>query len=61
MAEVVAILTTCWRLVKAINEVVGRIEQTREDARALTVSVGLLEVSMAETDISSWGFLIYSF
>jgi len=43
MAEVVAILTTCWRLVVAIDEVVSRIEQTREDARALIVSV-LLEV-----------------
>jgi len=36
MAEVVAILTTCWRLVRTINEVVARIEPTREDARALT-------------------------
>jgi hypothetical protein len=39
MAEVVAILTTCWRLVSAISEVAARIEviePTREDARALT-------------------------
>jgi len=35
MAEVVSILATCWRLVVAIDEVVSRIEQTREDARAL--------------------------
>lgn len=44
MAEVVGILTTCWRLVRAINEVVARIEPTREDARVLTVSVGLPKV-----------------
>jgi len=36
MAEVVAVLTTSWRLIRAINEVVARIEQTRDDARALT-------------------------
>jgi hypothetical protein len=44
MAKVIAILTTCWRLVKAIDEIVAQIEQTHEDARALTVSVGLSEV-----------------
>jgi len=36
MAEVVVVLTTCWKLARAINEIVSRVEQTREDARALT-------------------------
>ena len=39
MAEVVAILTTCWKLVRAIEEVMARIKQTRDDARVLTVSL----------------------
>ncbi|TDL15321.1 hypothetical protein BD410DRAFT_845268 [Rickenella mellea] len=30
-----AILSTSWRLVRAITEIVDRIEQTREDARSL--------------------------
>jgi hypothetical protein len=38
MAEVVAILSTSWRLIKAIDEVIDTIEQTREDAIALAVS-----------------------
>jgi len=36
--EPVTILMTCWRLVGAISEVVDRVEQSREDARALKVS-----------------------
>jgi len=35
--EPVTVLATCWRLVRAISEVVDRVEQTREDARALKV------------------------
>jgi hypothetical protein len=37
MAEIVTVLSTCWTIVKTIQEVVNRIEQTREDARALKV------------------------
>jgi hypothetical protein len=32
MAKVVAVLTTCWRLIRVINEVVSGIEQTRDNA-----------------------------
>jgi len=35
MAEVVAVLSTSWRLISAIGDIVSRIKQTREDARAL--------------------------
>ena len=37
MAEIVAILTTSWKLISAIREVVNLFEQTREDGRALQV------------------------
>jgi hypothetical protein len=37
MAEIVTVLSTCWTIIKTIEEVVSRIEQTREDARALRV------------------------
>jgi len=35
MAEVVAILSGSWKLISAIHDIVERIEQTREDGRAL--------------------------
>jgi len=35
MAEVVAILSTSWKLIRAIHDIVERIRQTREDGRAL--------------------------
>jgi hypothetical protein len=38
MAEVVAILSTSWRIINAINQVISRIEQTREHGHALAVS-----------------------
>jgi hypothetical protein len=41
-AEVVSILSTSWRLIKTINDVLNRIEQTREDARALRVSLRIV-------------------
>lgn len=45
MAEIAAVLSTCWKLVSAINEVVTLIEQTREDARALSVSSPLRPIN----------------
>jgi len=35
MAEVAAVLTTSWKLIKAIDQVLTRLELTREHARAL--------------------------
>ena len=37
--EFVAILTTSWKLIGTIREVVGLFEQTREDGRALQVQL----------------------
>jgi hypothetical protein len=38
MAEVLAVLSTAWRLVGAIRDVVALIKQTEEHGRALLVS-----------------------
>ena len=39
MAEVVAILSTSWGCVKAINQALDTLNQNREDFRALKVHV----------------------
>jgi hypothetical protein len=42
MAEVLAVLSTAWRLVGAIRDVVALIKQTEEHGRALSVSLALI-------------------
>jgi len=68
MAEVVNILTTCWRLIRAIDEIITRIEQTRDDARALIFLenkarsfLGIVNQGLVHIDTSPFLSTIISF
>jgi hypothetical protein len=55
MIDVVALLSESWKLVYAIEQITNRIEQVREDGRALKVSsVVLLVLHNWKNDNSSF-------
>lgn len=41
MSEAISDLHTCWRLLQAINDLIGGLEQSRDDGRALQVCLTL--------------------